>query len=481
MLKSNANNPFSFNKAKWILVAVSIFSSLAGFSQVSITNDGTAPHGSAMLEVKSTNRGFLLPRINFASRPAAPVTGLTIYQLDNSPGIYFYDGAAWQKMSLAAYDFWNPNGPDIYFSSGRVGIGTSNPDNHGLNVVNYVFGKGAVRGADESGTFIYAEGYLGVLDPYSLGVPTGSNPYNVGVLGIKYSQGADGAAVYGWNNDAGSNNYAGLFYSDGINTSSGTNFGVYAAAKKASVNYAGYFDGRVSVEGPTGAVSGTDSTATLFSSVVNHTRSSNTKAIYGSSIPVPGYGYGIHGYGGYIGVYGQANGGSDATTSYGVYGYAFGSAGTRIGIYGSASGGTTNWASYFSSGSNYMSGDLRIATTTAATGYALSINGKVACEEVLVQDMTSWPDYVFKSDYNLMSLDNLEQSIKENGHLPGLPSAQEIETNGLHLGNMQKQVVEKVEELTLYTIEQGKMLQELKKEIDLLKAENASLKKAFKK
>ena len=86
-----------------------------------------------------------------------------------------------------------------------------------------------------------------------------------------------------------------------------------------------------------------------------------------------------------------------------------------------------------------------------------------------------------------MSLDNLEQSIRENGHLPGLPSAQEIESNGLHLGNMQKQVVEKVEELTLYTIEQGKllkeqgtMLQELKKEMDALKAENLSLKKMLK-
>ena len=163
-----------------------------------------------------------------------------------------------------------------------------------------------------------------------------------------------------------------------------------------------------------------------------------------------------------------------------VYGEASGStAGTRIGVYGVATGGTANWGSYFV-GSNYMSGDLRIGTTTAATGYALSINGKIACTEVLVQDMASWPDYVFKSNYNLMSLDNLEQSIKENGHLPGLPSAQEIETKGLHLGNMQKQVVEKVEELTLYTIEQGKMLKELKREIDALKAENALLKKAIK-
>ena len=465
------------SKVKWILVFASVFSGLAGFAQVSINTDGSAPDPSAMLEVKSTSRGFLLPRMNLAQRPAAPATGLVLYQLNSTPGIYFYDGASWQRMSLAAYDFWNPSGPDIYFTAGKVGIGTATPDNNGLNAVNYTSGRGAVRGADQSGATVYAEGYLGVLSPSSLGVPMSTT--NVGVLGIKPNIGSDGVSVYGWNNDAGTNNYAGLFYTDGTNTTTGTNYGVYAAATKGNVNYAGYFKGRVTVESNSGTGSGDDSTSTVLYAHVNHGQLVNTKAIYGYSLPVEGYGYGVHGYGGYIGVYGQANGGADATTSYGLYGYASGSAGTRIGVYGSAAGGSTNWGSYFI-GSNYMSGDLRIGTTTAATGYSLSINGKVACEEVLVQDMVSWPDYVFKSDYRLMSLENLEQSIRENGHLPGLPSAQEIETNGLHLGNMQKQVVEKVEELTLYTIEQGKMLQELKREIETLKAENASLRKARK-
>ncbi|MFZ4523127.1 MAG: hypothetical protein ACOYNC_15560 [Bacteroidales bacterium] len=481
-MKSNFINgisaPFSLSKVKWMLVIISIFSAMLGFSQVSINSDGSAPDPSSMLEVKATGKGFLLPRMSLANRPVAPATGLVIYQNNSIPGIYYYDGAAWNKMSLAAYDFWNPNGPDIYFNTGKVGIGTTDPDDNGLNVVNYFGGRGAVRGADQDGSIIYAEGYLGVLTPASLGVPLSVT--NVGVLGVKVANGGNGAAVYGWNNDDNASNYAGLFYSDGTNTTSGINYGVYSAATKANTNYAGYFQGRVTVESNSGSNAGDDSTSTLFYAQVNHTRAISTKAIYGYSRPVEGYGYGVHGYGGYIGVYGQANGGADATTSYGVYGSSSGSAGTRIGVYGTASGGTTNWGSYFL-GSNYMSGDLRIGTTTEATGYTLSVNGKIACEEVLVQDMASWPDYVFKSDYNLMSLDNLEQSIKENGHLPGLPSAQEIETNGLHIGNMQKQVVEKVEELTLYTIEQGKMLRELKMEIDALKAENASLKKAIKK
>ncbi len=483
-MKSNfiigLNAPFSLNKVKWILVFISIFSAMTGYTQVSINSDGSAPDPSAMLEVKAIGKGFLLPRMAFANRPVAPATGLVIYQNNSVPGIYYYDGAAWNKMSLAAYDFWNPNGPDIYFNTGRVAIGTSSADNNGLNVDNYVSGRGAVHGIEQSGGNVYSEGYLGVLNPSSLGVPTGSDPYNVGVLGIKNNIGGNGAAVYGWNNDAGTNNYAGLFYSTGNNTASGTNYGVYGSASKANVNYAGYFRGRVSVEGNSGSNAGDDSTSTLFYAHVNHTRTTSTKAIYGYSNTSDGSGYGVHGYGGYIGVYGQAYGGADASTSYGVYGYSSGtSLGTRIGVYGNGTGGATNWGSYFI-GSNYMSGDLRIGTTTEATGYTVSVNGKIACEEVLVQDMASWPDYVFKSDYNLMSLDNLEQSIKENGHLPGLPSAQDIETNGLHLGNMQKQVVEKVEELTLYTIEQGKMLRELKKEIDALKAENASLKKAIK-
>jgi len=124
-----------------------------------------------------------------------------------------------------------------------------------------------------------------------------------------------------------------------------------------------------------------------------------------------------------------------------------------------------------------VSSDLRIATTTQATGYALSVNGKVACEEVLVEDLASWPDYVFAEDYDLMSLEELEKSIQKNKHLPGLPSAAEVEENGLMLGDMQKRIMEKVEELTLYTIKQDKMIKELQDKMERLEKENAKLRK----
>jgi hypothetical protein len=68
-----------------------------------------------------------------------------------------------------------------------------------------------------------------------------------------------------------------------------------------------------------------------------------------------------------------------------------------------------------------------------------------------------------------MDLQGLEKSIKENGHLPGLPSASHVEENGYELADMQKRILEKVEELTLYTIEQQKMIDQLRKEIELLR------------
>jgi hypothetical protein len=251
----------------------------------------------------------------------------------------------------------------------------------------------------------------------------------------------------------------------------------------ASTNFAGTFAGRVEVNGHPSSAQAADYLSTVFKSQVNHTQASHTRAIDGVSVPVEGYGYGVYGTGGYIGVRGFGDGGADATFTYGVYGSASGSAGTRIGVYGTATGGTTNWAGYFS-GDAYISSDLRIATTTQATGYALSVNGKVACEEVLVEDLASWPDYVFADDYSLMSLEELEQSIQKNKHLPGIPSAAEIEEKGLMLGDMQRKLLEKIEELTLYTIEQGKiisnqgnLINELQGKMEKLEKDNARARK----
>ena len=117
---------------------------------------------------------------------------------------------------------------------------------------------------------------------------------------------------------------------------------------------------------------------------------------------------------------------------------------------------------------NQSTGGVGIGTVNTATGYKLSVDGKLACEEVLVKNSDNWPDFVFLDNYDLLSLENLELQIKENNHLPGIPSAKEVEENGFHLADMQKKVLQKVEELTLYTIEQGKLIMKLEKRIEEL-------------
>lgn len=124
---------------------------------------------------------------------------------------------------------------------------------------------------------------------------------------------------------------------------------------------------------------------------------------------------------------------------------------------------------YFSTnGSNRMTidayGKVGIGTSDFASGYMLSVAGKVICTEMRVALQANWPDYVFQKDYKLLSLDELEQSINTNKHLPGMLSAAEMNRqNGIDVGTMQTKMVEKIEELTLYVIQ-------LKKEIDVLKA-----------
>ncbi|MBP8753874.1 MAG: hypothetical protein KBF51_12430 [Chitinophagales bacterium] len=116
-----------------------------------------------------------------------------------------------------------------------------------------------------------------------------------------------------------------------------------------------------------------------------------------------------------------------------------------------------------------LGGNVTIGTNTAASGYKLSVDGKVMCEELKVQLSGSWPDYVFNEDYKLMPLNELENFISANNHLPNIPAASEIETNGLEVGEMQKLMMEKMEEFTLYLIEMKKENDGLKAEIELLK------------
>jgi hypothetical protein len=117
-----------------------------------------------------------------------------------------------------------------------------------------------------------------------------------------------------------------------------------------------------------------------------------------------------------------------------------------------------------------VGGQVAIGSAAVAAGFDLSVSGAIICEELVVQISGDWPDYVFADDYDLMPLAELEASIKLHKHLPGIPQAGEIERKGVSIGEMQKQMMEKIEELTLYLIDQNKRLKEQESELAALRA-----------
>ncbi|PXY02517.1 hypothetical protein DF185_00030 [Marinifilum breve] len=116
---------------------------------------------------------------------------------------------------------------------------------------------------------------------------------------------------------------------------------------------------------------------------------------------------------------------------------------------------------------------------TPASNYPLDVNGTIRAKEIKVE--TNWADFVFEENYQLMKLSELEEFIKENGHLPEIPTEEQVEESGISLGEMNSKLLQKVEELTLYVIQlsnenkilksQIKVRDEESNEIDSLRKE----------
>ncbi|WP_406845505.1 hypothetical protein [Flavobacterium soyae] len=103
--------------------------------------------------------------------------------------------------------------------------------------------------------------------------------------------------------------------------------------------------------------------------------------------------------------------------------------------------------------------------TTAPTTNKLDVKGTIHSQEVKV-DMLGWSDFVFKKEYNLPTLEQVEKHIVEKGHLENIPSEEEVLKNGINLGEMNSKLLQKIEELTLYAIEQQKNTEKLMKIIE---------------
>ncbi|MFT4535028.1 MAG: hypothetical protein ACJA1A_001386 [Saprospiraceae bacterium] len=173
---------------------------------------------------------------------------------------------------------------------------------------------------------------------------------------------------------------------------------------------------------------------------------------YGSFITAVG-----SGAGNVFGIHNTASSTNPSSTVFGIYSY------TPV---------SDGWAMY-AAGKAYISDDLRIGTQADPYSglYKLILDGKMIAEEVRVQNSLDWPDYVFREDYKLLSLPQLEAYIQKHNHLPNIPSASEVEKEGILLGEMQIKLMEKVEELTLHLIAQQKEIEILKNQLNLLSDE----------
>ena len=104
--------------------------------------------------------------------------------------------------------------------------------------------------------------------------------------------------------------------------------------------------------------------------------------------------------------------------------------------------------------------DGRLGVGTGNPGsFRLAVNGNIRAKEIKVE--TGWSDFVFEDDYDLPTLDEVEKYIKTHRHLPEIPSAKEVEENGVELGKMDSKLLQKIEELTLYIIDQEKRIKKL--------------------
>jgi hypothetical protein len=119
--------------------------------------------------------------------------------------------------------------------------------------------------------------------------------------------------------------------------------------------------------------------------------------------------------------------------------------------------------------------NIAIGTTNTTSGYLFAVAGSAVFDQVTVKLISAnnpkgstWADYVFDRNYQLPSLYSLADYIKANNHLPGIPTTAEVKKNGVDLGATESKLLEKIEQLTLYTIQ-------LQQQMDSMKVNNTSL------
>ena len=123
---------------------------------------------------------------------------------------------------------------------------------------------------------------------------------------------------------------------------------------------------------------------------------------------------------------------------------------------------------------NVVDGKLGVGTTSFGS-HKMAVEGSIGAREIKVE-INGWSDFVFEEDYELKTLDEVAEHIADKGHLPDIPSESEVMKNGINVGEMNAKLLQKIEELTLYLIDQNKALKVANEKIEALQKEVKDMK-----
>ena len=473
---------------------------------IAVNTDGSQPDNSAILDIKSNSKGLLVPRLTTLQRTniAGPAMGLTVFDTETF-SYWMYRGdvnGGWAELQHNFQNLWSTVGNNIYRSNtGNVTVGPYSALDAELKLngiaprfafLNNGVQKGFIRAfADDFkfGTYsggskiifcpknvdkiwIDEDGQMGIgtATPSSLLTINGSNPY----IEMMHN-----------------NVNTGFLMASGVNLKLGTN----STNTTGSVRFQTQLIDRMTIDengqvgigtaNPTSilSINSTDPIVQLknagidkgFIQLVNNdikigTNIDNdngkfivrTNGIDRFSIDEGGNAFlGNNTSGGYLSMNGES---SLITMKAGnaTHGNIRASE-NGFEIYRSNPGAMSIWGN--GSGVYFKTfGEIGLGPSGAtATGYTVSVQGKLIATELTALAFASWPDYVFEKDYHLKPLTEVKKFIERNKHLPNIPPAAEVEKTGIQLGDMTKRLMEKVEELTLYVIQLQEQIDELKK------------------
>lgn len=438
------------NNFRLLVVALGIIVVTPVIAQKDNVGIGTTkPDQSAALDISSSTKGLLMPRMSLQQRSAIqnPAQGLVIYQTDFLSGFYFYDGTEWKGMTSQ-------------------------------NSVAGIDGDWTLVGNTPSAT-----DFIGTLNDQPLRFKVRSE--NAGLIGSPIIQPFN--TFLGWrsgNVNTGTENTGYGYEALRVNTTGNKNTAIGTDALYA--NTTGTNNTAIGVNTLLANVSGSYNFAIGAYALSSATANNNTALGVNSML--------YHQTGDYnlgVGQNSLANNLTGANNTAIGFSAGFNATGSNNVFIGSAAGfaetgsnklyiantSTAQPTIYGDFNANFISigNNVTLAKrdAIAASGaYGLLVEKGILTEKIKVATMASadWADYVFDENYKMLSLEEVEKYIKVNKHLPNVPSAEEMSKNGLDMVTSDSKLLEKIEELTLYMIE-------MNKEIKALKEENAKLKK----